>query len=159
MRDPTATTTIVRRAAPPPSARLAVRENTPRTMPSPCTAGKLEFDYSVLRKGVGRMVAVVMEPGVKNPRSWAGVVGAKLGTKLYVDLAADEAEGAFAAGVRHLTKEIQDRADGSFGRGLGRSGSSLHPQPASLHPQPAAVPDGALAPCDPELVSRGRGKG
>ena len=115
---------------------------------------KLEFDYTVLRKGAGRMVAVVMEPSMKNPSNWVGVVGAKLGTKLYVDLAAHESEGAFTAGVRHLAKEIQARADGSFGRGRGRSSSasSLHPQPASLHPQPSGLhptpavpPDGAPA--------------
>ena len=51
--------------------------------------GKFEFDYALLKKGVGQMIAVVMEKRCRDPRSWPGVVGGKLGPLLYVDLAED----------------------------------------------------------------------
>eukprot|EP00966_Prymnesium_polylepis_P054150 1251760-Prymnesium_polylepis.1 len=75
---------------------------------------KMEFDYAVrialdlnlgrslviraldprgrqlLRKGVRRMVAVVMEPGLRDTTAWTGVVGAKLGTSLYCDCSDNE---------------------------------------------------------------------
>ena len=82
----------------------------PRTIPWRRIAGKLEFDYSVLRKGVGKMVAVVMEPGMRNPKNWVGVVGAKLGTSLYVDLTGDHTDEDFTTGIQHLVREIEDRA-------------------------------------------------
>ena len=71
---------------------------------------KFEFDYALLRKGVQRMVAVVMEPDARNPKEWLGVVGGKLGTSLYVDLSADEGQGAWMNGVQQLVREIRDRA-------------------------------------------------
>ena len=47
---------------------------------------------------------------MRDPRTWAGVVGAKLGTSLYVDLTADQTDEAFNNGIRQLVREIQDRA-------------------------------------------------
>ena len=47
---------------------------------------------------------------MRNTRDWMGVVGAKLGTSLYVDLSADEGDAAFTSGVRQLANEMRTRA-------------------------------------------------
>ena len=65
---------------------------------------KFEFDYALRRKGVRKMIAVVMEPGCLNTATWDGPVGGKLGGTLYVCLASDE---AFDEGMRRLIKEIR----------------------------------------------------
>ena len=49
-------------------------------------------DYALLRKGVGRMIPVVMEPRCRNTRTWVGTVGGKLGGILYIDYADDGEE-------------------------------------------------------------------
>ena len=53
---------------------------------------KFEFEYSLARKGVGAMIAVVMEPRCRNTSYWQGVVGGKLGCKLYADYSNDDKE-------------------------------------------------------------------
>ena len=63
-----------------------------------------QFDYALRRKGVKKMIAVVMEKARRNPREWTGAVGGKLGGLLYVDLADD---AKFDDGLRHLITEIQ----------------------------------------------------
>ena len=71
------------------------------------------------------MVACVMEPGMRNPKTWAGVVGGKLGTSLYVALSHDEGDDGFASGVQRLTKEIQSRFCDSFSfKSVGSSAGS-----------------------------------
>ena len=52
---------------------------------------KYEFEYACNRKGVAAMVPVVMEPACKDTTTWEGVVGGKLGSRLYVDGSVDEA--------------------------------------------------------------------
>lgn len=49
-----------------------------------------EFGYAVRRKGVGRIIPVVMEPQCRDPTKWKGVVGGRLGGLLYVDCSTDE---------------------------------------------------------------------
>jgi len=66
---------------------------------------KFEFDYGLRRKGVARMVAVVMEASSRNPREWKGVVGGKLGGLLYLDLSSDD-ESDFDSNVARLAAEI-----------------------------------------------------
>jgi hypothetical protein len=51
---------------------------------------KAEFDYACNRKGIERLVPVVMEGGCREPRSWHGAVGMRLGSQLYVDLSRDD---------------------------------------------------------------------
>eukprot|EP00966_Prymnesium_polylepis_P280331 6477347-Prymnesium_polylepis.1 len=77
------------------------------------TAGKFEFGYALLRKGVQRMVAVVMEPEMRDTKQWVGVVGGKLGLSLYVDLSADEDDEHFTSGVERLAREIRGRMEES----------------------------------------------
>jgi len=63
---------------------------------------KREFNYAALKKTGARMVAVVVEPGMRNPRSWGGTVGLTLGKQLYVDLsegAGDAGRAAWWAGL------------------------------------------------------------
>ena len=45
-----------------------------------------EFSYSLNRRGVSKMVAVVMEPNCLDTAQWQGVVGLRLGMKLCVVL-------------------------------------------------------------------------
>ena len=40
---------------------------------------KIEFDYTMRRKGPAMVVTVVMEPCCLNPREWEGAVGAQVG--------------------------------------------------------------------------------
>ena len=53
------------------------------------------------------MVPIVMEPRCLNPQSWKGVVGGKLGSKLYINMASDE-DAAFAECVERIVKEIDE---------------------------------------------------
>lgn len=53
-------------------------------------ACKAEFDYSVRRHGVGRMVPIVMEAGCRNTNEWTGGVGFRMGSQLYIDLSDDD---------------------------------------------------------------------
>eukprot|EP00966_Prymnesium_polylepis_P134275 3103821-Prymnesium_polylepis.1 len=99
------------------------------------------------------MVAVVMEPEMRDTKVWMGVVGGKLGTSLYVDLSADQADEKFASGVEHLAKEICDRiAESEAARSLKAVVHAVgaaaelakeappHPQPTRTHGQPARQP-------------------
>lgn len=65
----------------------------------------MQFDYALRRKGVQKMIAVVMEGACANPRDWVGPVGGKLGGMLYVNLTADDHR--FDEGIRHLASEIR----------------------------------------------------
>jgi Ran GTPase-activating protein (RanGAP) involved in mRNA processing and transport len=68
---------------------------------------KYEFEYSILRRSVDRMIAVVMEPQCLNHGSWHGAVGAKLGGRLHVDLTSDAADD-FQRGVSKLAATLVD---------------------------------------------------
>eukprot|EP00966_Prymnesium_polylepis_P044520 1032005-Prymnesium_polylepis.1 len=63
---------------------------------------KFEFDYALRRKGVERMIPVVMEASCLDTSNWRGAVGGKLGGHLYVNLSDDN---DFEAGVAHLVRE------------------------------------------------------
>eukprot|EP00966_Prymnesium_polylepis_P291286 6728059-Prymnesium_polylepis.2 len=56
------------------------------------------------------MVAVVMEPGLRDTKAWTGVVGAKLGTSLYCDCSDNETTASFAQTVEQLAGEIRTRS-------------------------------------------------
>ena len=55
----------------------------PRGLDDNC---KSEFDYALRRRGVAKVVPIVMESGCKNPDEWQGAVGFRLGSQLYLDL-------------------------------------------------------------------------
>ena len=61
---------------------------------------KAEFDYACNRKGVERMVAVVMEEECADSRTWQGAVGMRLASTLYQNLSGDDAQ--YEAGVTSL---------------------------------------------------------
>jgi len=46
---------------------------------------QLEFDYAAREKTKTKMVPVVMEPEVRDPKTWLGLVKFHLGSQLYVD--------------------------------------------------------------------------
>jgi len=95
---------------------------------------KYEFDYALLRKGVDRLIPVVMEPRCRSTSEWKGAVGGKLGPKLYIDLSDDGP--AFEAGIDRLIDDIVKiaGADLPADRVLSNDehpsgGGSSHPQP------------------------------
>ena len=71
---------------------------------------KFEFDHALRRRGVARMVSVVMEPSCRDPKGRVGVVGGKLGGLLYVDLSADDER--WGEGIEQLEENIRDVTEG-----------------------------------------------
>ena len=67
----------------------------------------IEFNYAVTQVGPQRMIPVVMEAGMRDPKCWKGNLGSALGTKLYIDLAESDPE-KFNAGMQHLLRTIKD---------------------------------------------------
>lgn len=65
---------------------------------------KKEFNYAERRKTGAKMIAVVMEPRMRDPTKWNGPVGMVLGGNLYIDLADDH---AFDDGVNKLIAAIR----------------------------------------------------
>eukprot|EP00966_Prymnesium_polylepis_P125112 2893326-Prymnesium_polylepis.2 len=59
------------------------------------------------------MLAVVMEPALRDTKSWTGVVAAKLGTSLYCDCSDNESTPSFASKVKQLADEIYHRSHAS----------------------------------------------
>ena len=70
---------------------------------------KAEFDYACNRKGVERMLAVVMEEDCTDSRTWQGAVGMRLGSTLYQDLSGGEVQhaGAVAKLCLHCAEFIR----------------------------------------------------
>lgn len=65
-----------------------------------------EFNHGKLMKGSHKMVAVVLEEGMRNPREWRGELGFALGSNLYVDLASDDPHH-WQQGINKLYESIQ----------------------------------------------------
>ena len=59
----------------------------PRGLDDAC---KAEFEYTLRRHGVQRMLAVVMDPACRDTSTWTGAVGFRLGGQIYHDLSGDE---------------------------------------------------------------------
>ena len=52
---------------------------------------KFEFEYACNRKGVEKMLSVVMEADCTDTSSWQGIVGGRFGSRLYYDFSSDDA--------------------------------------------------------------------
>jgi hypothetical protein len=78
----------------------------PRGQGDSCLA---EFNYSLNRRGVERMIAVVMEPRCEDIGQWQGAVGFKLGNSMYIKLSADEDGQEFEEGIEKLIEELARR--------------------------------------------------
>ena len=87
------------------------------------------FDYALRRKGVEKMIACVMESSCKNPNSWAGGVGAKLGGLMYVDMSGDDK--IKGSGLEHLMSELRQMTKDD-----GASAMPPASAPAGSHPSP-----------------------
>ena len=75
---------------------------------------KFEYDYANRRKGNSAMYPVVMEPRCKDTRNWPGIVGGKLGGKLYADFSSDELlESAVDSIAKYITLELQHQSKAS----------------------------------------------
>ena len=73
------------------------------------------------------MIVCVMEPGCRNPNSWAGGVGAKMGGLLYVDMSDDVR--LLGSGLEHLIEELRRMAHDE-----GASAMAPAAAPAGAHP-------------------------
>jgi len=51
---------------------------------------QIEFNYAFSRLGPQKMIAVVMEPRMRNTGAWTGALGAALGPRLFVDMTSDD---------------------------------------------------------------------
>lgn len=69
-------------------------------------SSKFEFDYALRRKKVERMITVVMEPRCRDTNTWYGVVGGKLGGRIYFDMASDD---SFNDGLARLVEEVRKK--------------------------------------------------
>jgi hypothetical protein len=70
---------------------------------------RYEFTYGVEQLGPQRMVVLVMEPEMKNPRNWKGELGAALGRKLYHDFTEGQKnEDAFKRMMDQIEEEIRE---------------------------------------------------
>lgn len=68
---------------------------------------RFEFKYAVEQKGPQNMLAAVLEPSMKNPKEWKGILGGALGSKLYVDMVDDdESETSFESKCEVLYQQI-----------------------------------------------------
>lgn len=75
-----------------------------------------EFDLAALERGRTNMIAIVLEPSCRDTSKWAaGVVKGKLGTKLYIDLSANEDDDSFSEGITKLLREISALTGKTFG--------------------------------------------
>eukprot|EP00290_Baffinella_frigidus_P005559 CAMPEP_0180116170 /NCGR_PEP_ID=MMETSP0986-20121125/218_1 /TAXON_ID=697907 /ORGANISM="non described non described, Strain CCMP2293" /LENGTH=292 /DNA_ID=CAMNT_0022054911 /DNA_START=199 /DNA_END=1077 /DNA_ORIENTATION=- len=101
---------------------------------------KFEFDYALRQKGVDKIIVLVMEPRCRTTADWDGVVGGKLGGKLFIDLSQDGP--AFEDGINRLVKEIR--------RAASRPPSATSAGP---HPSPSTSPP-LLVPSRPKAITR-----
>jgi len=103
---------------------------------------QFEFSYALEQLGPQRMIPVVMEAEMRNPREWRGVLGAALGTMLYVDMVGvDESSGrAFEAKMDELAALVRRIVEGGSGMAAA----------AALAPAPAPAPAVARAREPPE---------
>ena len=95
---------------------------------------KFEFDYGLMRKGVEKMITVVMEPACHKTSDWTGTVGGKLGGLLYTDLSGDLAGPQFENNIKTLIANIKRKSAGASRPGSG------HPQP-QVSALPIAQPE------------------
>ena len=81
---------------------------THQSVHSPSTAfrfSKFEYGYASRRKGLEKMIAVVMEPDCQDTKTWQGAVGGGLGGHLYINLTRDD-DSSFESGMKNLVEEI-----------------------------------------------------
>ena len=70
---------------------------------------RYEFTYGVEQLGPQRMVVLVMEPEMRNPRAWKGELGAALGRKLYHDFPEGiKDEESFNGLIDRIEEEIRE---------------------------------------------------
>jgi hypothetical protein len=67
---------------------------------------KIEFQYAFNRFGPQRMIAVVVDSGARNSKEWTGLVGAALGSHLYVSLYEDSSPEKFSLKCDELNNRI-----------------------------------------------------
>jgi len=68
-----------------------------------------EFSYAVQRKGVQKVVAVVMEPELKDTAKWQGPIGLRLNGLLYVDFTEDTSR-SLPVSAKRLREAVRSAA-------------------------------------------------
>jgi hypothetical protein len=109
---------------------------------------KLEYNCATHRRGAEKMIPVVMEPEMRNPDSWIGPVGYRLGGLEYVDCSSDD---NLEEMVEILYQEIKKRV----GRFLKEAANPMYYQSVHTQSQPVAVcsPHRPVRPAQPPPVS------
>jgi hypothetical protein len=64
------------------------------------------FLYAARRKGVDKMIAVVMEKQCQDQSDWTGILGLKLGNHIYIDMSDDDFENGLQLGIMNITSEL-----------------------------------------------------
>jgi len=67
---------------------------------------KKEFEYAERTKGADKLVAVVTDAAVRNPRDWRGSVGMVLGSRALKDFSMDESDPAWEINLYALYDEL-----------------------------------------------------
>lgn len=70
---------------------------------------KKEFEYAERTKGADKLMAVVLDPSVRNPRDWRGGVGMVLGSHSFKDLSMDTTDPAWEINLLSLYEELMAR--------------------------------------------------
>ena len=73
---------------------------------------KFEFNYASRMKTATKMLGVIMDGSIRNPRTWKGPVGFILGGDIYVDCVAEEEE-SMTAQIEELYSRIVSKLGGT----------------------------------------------
>lgn len=101
---------------------------------------KKEFEYAERTKGADKLVAVVTDPAVRNPRDWRGSVGMVLGSRALKDFSMDESDPAWEINLYALYDELVALRGEGGGRAAARwdgvafAAASLLPSPQATLP-------------------------
>jgi len=98
---------------------------------------KKEFEYAERTKGAEKLVPVVTDGAVRNPRDWRGGVGMVLGSRSFKDLSMDESEPLWEANLHALYDELMALK--------GAPSGSLVQRPPPPQPQPERRSEGTMA--------------
>jgi len=98
---------------------------------------------------VGGLLAVVMEEPLLDTSTWEGVVGAKLGSAMYVDLTGDVDSKKWAHGVKQLVRLVKPRLealldDDDVSSSRFSAPSPFNPKLARIPPEVGALPEFVL---------------
>lgn len=118
-----------------------------------------EFDYALDQKTNQKMIAVVLEQGMRNPKLWRGSLGGALAGQVYLDMTDHEDPDKFEEKCDKLKKLIVQVRDGNAVSRLSDLAADALPSPGGGAAAGASVSvsaSAASATPNSELKARGR---